>query len=72
MLLVDTKWNSGLYDKEKDELTKVLKIYSDDFTASFSRCEYAYSEDGYREATNEDIKEHKHEYYDDNGNLPLV
>lgn len=68
MILVDTRWYSGLYDFDGNNLSKVLKCYKDDDTFYFKRFEYAYSED-YKEAKEKDIELHKDNYYDDEGNL---
>lgn len=69
MILVDAKWNSGLYDFDGEVLSKVLKLYNNDDTVRFDRFEYAYNKEDYKEAKETDIQYHKHSYYDDKGNL---
>lgn len=68
MILVDTRWHSGLYDFDGKNLSRVLKLYRDDDTAYYTRLDYSYNE-GYKEATERDIELYKHGYYDDEGNL---
>ncbi|MGG1650473.1 hypothetical protein ABHN03_16885 [Paenibacillus sp. NRS-1775] len=69
MIMVDKKWNSGLYDfdPKTNKLTKVLKLYKDNDEVYFERFPYAYYPEDYVEASTEDIYRLKHTYYDDNG-----
>lgn len=67
MILVDTRWHSGLYDFDGETLSRVLKLYKDDDTVHYKRFEYSFNED-YKGATEKDIELYKREYYDDEGN----
>lgn len=74
MILVDTRWYSGLYDFDGKTLSKVLRIYNSDNTFYYERLKYAYDEEYkeyYREATERDIELYKYKYYDDEGNLVI-
>jgi rRNA maturation protein Rpf1 len=73
IILVDTKWNSGLFDfnKTTKKLSKVMKIYGKNDIITFARYPYAYDEDGYKKAEYEDILKYKNDYFDDNGKLVL-